>query len=62
MQLDLSSDEVTVLAELLDSALGETREQVYKAEVPEYKQALRQRETLLTSLLQRLGAPQATSS
>jgi hypothetical protein len=61
MQLDLSTDEVTVLAELVDSALGETREQVYKAEVPEYKQALRQRETLLTALQQRLGAPRPTS-
>jgi hypothetical protein len=61
MQLDLSADEVTVLAELVESALGETREQVYKAEVPEYKQALRQRETRLKSLLERLGAPQATS-
>jgi hypothetical protein len=61
MQLELSAEEVAVLAELVGSALGDTREQVYKAEVPDYKQALRQRETLLTSLQQRLGAPQAAS-
>jgi hypothetical protein len=61
MQLELSAEEVAILAELVDSALGDTREQVYKAEEAEYKQALRQRETLLTSLQQRLGAPQAAS-
>jgi hypothetical protein len=61
MQLDLSANEVAILATLVDSALRDTREQVYKAAVPDYKQALRQREALLTSLLQRLGAPQAAS-
>jgi hypothetical protein len=57
MQLDFSADEVTVLVELLESALGSTREAVYQAGEAEYKAALRQREALLTSLLQRLGAP-----
>jgi len=61
MQLDLSTDEVAVLVELLESALGSTREAVYKAEEAEYKDALRQRESLLTSLLQRLGAPRPSA-
>jgi len=33
MQLDLSADEAAVLAGVLDSALRELREEIYKAEV-----------------------------
>ena len=36
MQLALGSDEAEVLEEILSSALGDLREQVYKAEVAEY--------------------------
>lgn len=54
MQLDLSPDESAVLADVLDSALGETREQVYKAEVAEFKETLKRREAILTRLLARL--------
>lgn len=54
MQLDLSTDETAVLADVLDSALGATREEVYKAEVAEYKQTLKRREAILTQLLARL--------
>jgi hypothetical protein len=60
MQLELTTDEASLLAELVDSALGETREQIYKAEVADYKAALRQRETLLAQLLERLGQKQPT--
>jgi hypothetical protein len=56
MQLDLTSDEGNVLAEVLDSALGELREQIYKSEVAEYKDALKVREAVIMSVLQRLGA------
>ena len=56
MQLELSADEVAVLAEVLDSALGDVREGVYKAEVTEYKDALRTREAVITKLLERLGS------
>src|ERR1700750_547250 len=55
MQLDLSADEVTVLADVVDSALGSLREEVYKSEVTEYKDSLKQRQALLESVLQRLG-------
>jgi len=55
MQLDLSADESAVLADVLNSALRDTREEVYKAEVAEYKQTLRQREAILTRLLERVG-------
>lgn len=59
MQLDLTSDEAAVLAEVLDNALGELREQVYKSEVAEYKDSLKRREAVLVAVLQRLGAQTA---
>jgi len=55
MQLDLSTDESTVLTEVLDSALRDTREEVYKAEVADFKEALKRRETILAQLLERIG-------
>ena len=54
MQLALGSDEAEVLEEILSSALGDLREQVYKAEVAEYKAALKQREAIVTNLLERI--------
>lgn len=63
MQLDLTADEAAVLADLLDSALGEIREEVYKAEVAEYKAGLKHREAIITDLLARLaGRPTTTGS
>jgi hypothetical protein len=61
MQLDLTADEVAVLADVLDSALRAVREEVYKAEVADYKETLKRRETVLTALLQRMGIPQRTA-
>lgn len=54
MQLDIGTDEAEVLAEVLDRALGNLREEVYKAEVAEYKADLKRRETVITNLLARL--------
>ena len=62
MQLDLSADELAVLADVVDSALGELREEVYKAEVADYKDNLKQREAVLTRILARLAAPRSTST
>ncbi|HEX8966901.1 MAG TPA: hypothetical protein VF937_03410 [Chloroflexota bacterium] len=56
MQLDLSADETAVLAHVLDNALGDVREEIYKAEVADYKATLKQREAIITGLLDRLGA------
>ena len=61
MHIDLSTDETTVITEILDSALGELREQIYQAEVAEYKDMLKQRETLLTGVLSRLSAPKSST-
>jgi len=58
MQLDLTADGLAVLADVLDSALRAVREEVYKAEVAEYKDSLKRRERVLTAVLQRMGIPQ----
>jgi hypothetical protein len=55
MQIDLTENEAAVLTTVLDSALGELREEIYKSEVADYKEGLKARETVLTGLLQRLG-------
>jgi hypothetical protein len=60
MHIDLTADETAVVTEILENARGEVREQIYKSEVAQYKDALRQRESMLTSLLARLGAPTPT--
>jgi hypothetical protein len=59
MQLDLSTDETAILADVLDSALRDTREQVYKADLAEIKDSLRQREAILARLVERVGPASA---
>jgi hypothetical protein len=61
MQLEMSADEARVLADVLESALGEIREEVYKSEVAEYKDGLKQRELLMSAVLERLRAPSTAS-
>ncbi len=55
MQLELTPEEVSVVTDVIDSALRELREEIYKAEVAEYKTTLKSREATLVSLLSRLG-------
>jgi hypothetical protein len=59
MRLDLSADEAQTLQEILEGELGDLREQIYKAEVADYKAQLKERESIVTGLLSRLraGAP-----
>jgi hypothetical protein len=61
MQIDLTADEAAVVTEILENARGELREQIYKAELSDYKEELKQREAVLASILMRLGAPSSTS-
>jgi hypothetical protein len=56
MQLDLTPDEAAIIVDVLDTALGDLREQVYKTEVAEYKDTLKVREAVLTKVLARLRA------
>jgi len=54
MQLELTSEAATVLAQVLEHALGDAREEVYKTDAAELKTALRAREAIIESLLQRV--------
>jgi hypothetical protein len=62
MQLDLTAEEATIIAEVLDSALGDLREQVYKTEVADYKATLKRREAVLTKVIAQLGTNRAPAS
>ncbi|HVC31613.1 MAG TPA: hypothetical protein VND24_10535 [Steroidobacteraceae bacterium] len=57
MDVTISRDEQMLLVSILQDTLGDVREQVYKAELSDYKEELRQKETLIRGLLARLGAP-----
>jgi hypothetical protein len=56
VQLEIKPNEAEVLEEILRRALGDLREEIYKAEVADYKVALKQREAIVQSLLERLAA------
>ena len=51
-----------MVADILESALGELRQEVYKAEVADYKASLKEREAVLRAVLQRLGGRPAGTS
>ena len=51
MQLDVTAEDAAILVDVLDSALAELREEIYKAEIAEYKSGLKQREAALARLL-----------
>lgn len=56
MELALSEEERTVLAEILQEALPNLREEVYRTESFDYREQLKQREAVVKDLLTRLGA------
>jgi hypothetical protein len=57
MEVTLSEAEQTLLVSILQETLGNVREEVYQAELTDYKEELRQKEGLIRGLLARLGAP-----
>lgn len=61
MEVALTAEELPVLVDVLDSALREVREEVYKSEVADYKDALKRREVILAAILDRLGPPQKSA-
>jgi hypothetical protein len=61
MQLEISAEDAAVLADILDSALGDLREEIYKAEVADYKARLKIREAIINRLLDQLRARPAVS-
>ena len=62
MQIDLSSEELFLLAELLRRDYQELREEIYKTENSRFKADLRAKEKLIASLLERLGSLPAARS
>ncbi len=54
MQIDLSSEELTFLTELLRRDYQELREEIYKTEDYRFKAELHAKEKLVESLLKRL--------
>ena len=56
MQLALSEEEREVLAEILQDVLPNLREEVYRTENYDYREQLKQRETVVRDLLSRLAA------
>jgi hypothetical protein len=54
MELVLSEQEARVLSELLENALPDLREEVYKTESYDLREQLKQREAIVRSLLERL--------
>lgn len=51
MQLQLSEEDRTLLQDLLERAMGDLREEVYKTDTYEYRDALRHREARLDAIL-----------
>ncbi|HZU76308.1 MAG TPA: hypothetical protein VFA70_06055 [Dehalococcoidia bacterium] len=59
LTVTLSKTEAELLVELLGNNLRDLREEVYKTEDYDWRQALKQREATLRALLERLQAPVA---
>jgi len=55
MQLELSEPEREVLEDLLERALSDLREEIYKTDLADFKDTLKDREVTIRGLLARLG-------
>jgi hypothetical protein len=56
MNLDLSTDERTLLAGLVDESLRSLKEEIYHTDTADYKDQLKLREGLMIGILQKLNA------
>ncbi len=56
MQIMLNDEEKRTLVEVLNELLPNLREEVYKTENFDYRSELKRRETVVKSLLDRLGS------
>ena len=57
MDLHLETDEAHLLATVLRNYLADLREEIYKTEKFDWRQALHRDETTIKSILSRLGEP-----
>ncbi len=56
MQIALTEEEKSTLVDVLNEALPDLREEVYKTENYDYREELKRREQVVKSLLARLGS------
>jgi hypothetical protein len=56
LNLELSSDERTLLAGLVDESLRNLKEEIYHTDTAEYKDQLKAREALMIGILQKVNA------
>jgi hypothetical protein len=56
MNLELGTDERTLLAGLVDESLRNLKEEIYHTDTAEYKDQLKAREALMIGILQKLNA------
>ena len=56
MDLHLDEAESAALRDILQRALGDTREEIYKTEGADYKVGLKEREAAIQSVLAKLGS------
>jgi hypothetical protein len=55
--LKLTDEERAVLADVVQTSLGNLKEEVYKTENYDWRKALKSRELLLRGILERLAVP-----
>ncbi len=60
--LQVSNEELALIGEVLESAYGDLREEIYKTDDHEYKQQLRTREEMIATVLERISATAATAA
>lgn len=59
MALDLTSEELELLREILDGVYGDLKEEVYKTEDHEYKELLKRREQTLEAVMEKVSGAAA---
>ncbi len=57
MQVEVTDEQAELLRELLDIALHELNFEIASADLPSYRESLRQRRTTVQSVLDMVGGP-----
>lgn len=62
MQVQLSSGELEVVADILRRAMGDLREEIYKTEVSDFEAQLKTREAVLEGVLKKIAASEPATT
>jgi hypothetical protein len=60
MHVELTPEECTLLANLLDQAVRDLKAEIHHTDTPDYKDQLKEREALMVGLLRKLGCSPTT--